>query len=77
MSRLTPREAEVLRWVAAGKTTREIACILKRSHHTIEKHRANIIRKLGINTVAGLAVFYNCEICKNSGTEAVAIKGRK
>ena len=65
MSRLTPRELEVLKWVADGKTTREIASILNRSHHTIEKHRASITAKLGIHTVAELATFYKCHYCKN------------
>lgn len=39
--------------------------ILERSPRTIEKHRASIMAKLGINTVAGLTTFYNCEICKH------------
>lgn len=55
----------MLRYVAAGKTTPEIAMILERSPRTIEKHRASIMAKLGINTVAGLTTFYNCEICKH------------
>lgn len=72
MSRLTPREIEVLKYVAAGKTTREIGMILGRSPRTIEKHRASVMAKLGIYTAAGLAVFYNCEICKHGDNNGLS-----
>ena len=45
---LTPREREVLNWVAAGKTNGEIGEILKVSPRTIEKHLENIFCKLGV-----------------------------
>jgi DNA-binding NarL/FixJ family response regulator len=47
---LTPREAEVLRLIASGYTTVEIAARLDRSIRTIETHRAAILRKLGFST---------------------------
>jgi DNA-binding NarL/FixJ family response regulator len=47
---LSPREAEVLRLIASGYTTVEIAARLGRSVRTIESHRATILRKLGFST---------------------------
>jgi len=47
---LTPREREVLEWVAAGKTNRDIAAILGASARTIEKHLERIYEKLGVET---------------------------
>lgn len=47
---LSEREKEVLRLVAKGKSTKEIANILHLSIHTINSHRKNIIRKLNINS---------------------------
>jgi DNA-binding CsgD family transcriptional regulator len=47
---LTPREREVLDWVAAGKTNRDIAAILSASPRTVEKHLERIYEKLGVET---------------------------
>jgi len=47
---LTPREREVLRWVAAGKTDRDIAAILGSSVRTVHKHLQHIYTKLGVET---------------------------
>jgi len=47
---LTPREHEVLDWVAAGKTNRDIAAILGASPRTVEKHLERIYEKLGVET---------------------------
>ena len=47
---LTPREREVLDWVAAGKTNRDIATILGASPRTVEKHLERIYEKLGVET---------------------------
>jgi len=44
---LTPREAEVLFWIAEGKGNAEIAVILGASVRTIHKHVENLFRKLG------------------------------
>ena len=44
---LSGRELEVLRWLAAGETTRQIARRLGLSPHTIERHGANLYRKIG------------------------------
>ena len=45
---LTPREEEVVKLVAEANTTREIAGILHLSEKTVENHRANAMRKLGM-----------------------------
>lgn len=47
---LTPREREVLTWVAAGKTNAEVAQILGTSHRTVQKHLERIYVKLGVET---------------------------
>lgn len=46
---LTPREDEVLKLIAEGRSTREIARILGISAKTVEKHRGNILARLGMN----------------------------
>ena len=47
---LTPRETEVLRWLAGGKTDREIAAILGCSYRTVQKHLQRLYVKLGVET---------------------------
>lgn len=47
--KLTPTETEVLRDIALGMTTKEIAEHRFSSFHTINTHRKNIFRKLGVN----------------------------
>jgi DNA-binding NarL/FixJ family response regulator len=51
---LTPRELEVLRLVASGSGNKWIASELHRSIKTVDHHRENIMKKLGIHEVAGL-----------------------
>ena len=53
---LTPREREVLDWVAAGKTNRDIAAILEASPRTVEKHLERIYEKLGVETRTAAAM---------------------
>jgi DNA-binding CsgD family transcriptional regulator len=48
--RLTPREHEVVDWLAAGKTDRDIGEILGCSHRTVQKHLQHIYEKLGVET---------------------------
>ena len=45
---LTPREQEVLKLIAEANTNREIGAILHLAEKTVESHRANILRKLGM-----------------------------
>lgn len=47
---LTATELEVLKSIAQGRTTKEIAAERNSSIHTINSHRKNIFRKLGVNT---------------------------
>ena len=56
-SGLTARELEVLRLIALGHTTAEIAGRLFISHRTVEAHRARINHKLGFGTRAELVRF--------------------
>jgi CheY-like chemotaxis protein/DNA-binding CsgD family transcriptional regulator len=53
---LTAREAEVLWWIAQGKSNPDIATILGAGVRTIHKHVENIFRKLGCETRAAAAV---------------------
>ncbi len=54
LGQLTARERQVLVGVAQGHTNREIALQLGISHRTVETHRENLMKKLGVRTVAGL-----------------------
>ena len=49
--KLTPTELEILKDIALGMTTREIAEKRFSSFHTVNTHRKNIFRKIGVNTV--------------------------
>jgi len=50
---LTPRQAEVLYWIAQGKTNAEIAIILGTSPRTIHKHVEMLFERLGVENRAG------------------------
>ncbi len=56
-SLLTEREREVLIFVVKGLTNKEIAAKMFLSTHTIISHRRNIVRKLEINSTAGLTIY--------------------
>ena len=47
---LSVREREVLRWLCAGKTNRDIGAILGCSHRTVQKHLQRVYEKLGVET---------------------------
>lgn len=53
-SPLTPRQQEILKLIANGRSTKEIAAELNISIKTAETHRANIMERLDIRDVAGL-----------------------
>lgn len=52
---LTPREAEVLFWVAQGKSNKDIADILSLSPRTVNKHLEQVFAKLGVENRASAA----------------------
>jgi len=54
---LTDREMQVMRLIAAGHRTREIAQVLSLSHKTIEKHRTSLMRKLGLRNASAVAAY--------------------
>ena len=54
VKRLTPREREVLNLVVAGRHNREIAKKLHISPRTVEVHKARVMQKLGVASVADL-----------------------
>jgi DNA-binding NarL/FixJ family response regulator len=51
---LTAREREVIQLLAEGKTSKEVAVTLHLSVKTAETHRTNLMRKLGLHSVADL-----------------------
>jgi DNA-binding NarL/FixJ family response regulator len=51
---LTSREREVIQLLAEGKTSKEVAVALHLSVKTAETHRTNLMRKLGLHSVADL-----------------------
>lgn len=57
LQRLSPREAQVMRDLALGATNREIADALSLSTKTVDTHRGNILRKLGLRNNADLTRF--------------------
>jgi DNA-binding NarL/FixJ family response regulator len=54
---LTPRELEILQYIVAGKSNKEIATELSLSVNTVSVHRANIMDALGIHKTAELVVY--------------------
>jgi DNA-binding NarL/FixJ family response regulator len=54
---LTTREREVIQLLAEGKTSKEVAVTLNLSVKTAETHRTNLMRKLGLHSVADLTLY--------------------
>jgi len=57
LRRITDREREVLRLIALGDSNKRIAMVLNLSVKTIEKHRANLMRKLSLHNTASVTRF--------------------
>ena len=53
-TRTTPREIEIIRLLAEGKTNKEIAALLGITVSTVETHRSHIMLKLGLHSLAEL-----------------------
>jgi two-component system response regulator NreC len=51
---LTDRETEILQLIAGGFSNKEIGDQLFISHRTVDTHRTNLMKKLGVNNIAGL-----------------------
>ncbi len=51
---LTHREQQILKLIASGLANKNIACQLNISVRTVEAHRLNVVKKLGIHSTAGL-----------------------
>ena len=54
---LTNREQEVVTLIAEGYRTREMAQLLSVSHKTVERHRTNLMRKLGVRSATGVVAY--------------------
>jgi len=54
---LTAREQEVVTLIAEGYRTREMAQLLSVSHKTVERHRTNLMRKLGVRSATGVVAY--------------------
>jgi DNA-binding NarL/FixJ family response regulator len=57
LDKLSGREREVLQLIAEGKSSKQVAAVLFLSTRTVETHRFNLMRKLGIDSIAGLTKF--------------------
>jgi two-component system, NarL family, response regulator NreC len=51
---LTPREREILKLVAEGHTTKQVAELLFLSTKTVDRHRANLMKKLNLHNMPAL-----------------------
>jgi DNA-binding NarL/FixJ family response regulator len=54
---LTTREREVTQLLAEGRSSKEVASLLKLSTKTVETHRSNIMRKLSLHSIRDLVVY--------------------
>lgn len=54
---LTNREQEVVTLIAEGYRTREMAQLLSLSYKTVERHRTNLMRKLGVRSATGVVAY--------------------
>lgn len=57
LQKLTPRQREILQLITEGSSTKEIAAKLTISTKTVESHRVDLMKALGINDIAGLTRF--------------------
>ena len=54
---LSDRELQIIRFIAEGYTNSQIAAIIYLSNHTVNTHRKNIMKKLGVNNTAGIVMY--------------------
>jgi DNA-binding NarL/FixJ family response regulator len=53
----SPRELEIVRHIAAGRTSKEIAALLYLSQKTVESHRTNMFNRLKVHSAAELVCY--------------------
>jgi FixJ family two-component response regulator len=71
LATLTPREREVLAHVVAGQLNKQIASDLGTVEKTVKVHRARVMRKMGVQSLAELVrLAYRCGIGVSSGEAA-------
>ena len=70
---LTAREAEVLYWIAHGKSSPEIALILDCALNTVKKHVQNVLIKLGVESRLAAALRAT-EVLGLSGADVLALR---
>jgi DNA-binding NarL/FixJ family response regulator len=71
---LTSRERMVVQLIAEGHTNREVAEVLNLSIKTIESHRAQVLRKLNVKSVAGLVRYAIRNRLKNLSAQRPATR---
>jgi DNA-binding CsgD family transcriptional regulator len=69
---LTPRERQILSWVAHGKTNGEIAAVLWVAPSTVRKHLENIYAKLGVHTRTAAVMRY-LSVLDDEGRQALML----
>jgi DNA-binding NarL/FixJ family response regulator len=57
LAKLSEREIDILKHIAAGKSNKEIGDELFISHRTVDTHRTNIMKKLDLHNIAGIIRF--------------------
>ncbi|HLQ12698.1 MAG TPA: response regulator transcription factor [Steroidobacteraceae bacterium] len=72
---ITPRQREVLARIGQGQTNKVIANALRLSVKTVEKHRSNLMRKLGLHNTAGVTVYAIRQGLVNQDTGAITRAG--
>jgi DNA-binding NarL/FixJ family response regulator len=71
LDKLSPREQQVLRLVAAGKSSKDIAIMLELGLQTVRTYRKTLMKKIGVNSVAGLT-----QVALRAGLTDGAFKAR-
>ena len=75
--RITEREREVLTRIALGDSNKRVALALRLSIKTVEKHRANLMRKLELHNTAAVTLFaVRSGLLPSGATEGVANEAR-
>lgn len=75
---LTPRQAEVMHWIAEGKTNSEIGIILDCSFNTVKTHLKEIFQRLGVHSrTAAAACAYRAHIAGADALRAASALAAK